>query len=189
MPSSTAVSVSCALSDRIMRRSCCTENPSARSSPSSRVRCSTLSERLLTRPTAAMMPLNPIRIEKIGHHRVEHLLDALDGLGLLRLRGQDHLLPGRHRHPEGHEQGDADHEPDRRAGAALRMAERVLGGQARRGRAPQHPADQAQRGRHDQVGREHDAGERQDAADQSDEHADRVREADEDAERPADRTR
>ena len=137
-----------------------------------------------------MTPLKPMRIEKIATTAFSISLDARVDLGLLRLRGQDHLLPGRHRHPERHEQRDADDQPDGRARAALRMPQRVLGGQARRepnGRASVPTSRRA-------------GGMTRSAAntmpvndtmppDQTDEHAGRVHEPDQDAEQRATRSR
>ena len=51
---------------------------------------------------------------------------------------------------------------------AFSAARRAAGARAERA------ADQAQHGRHDDVGAEHDAREREDAADQADEHAERL---------------
>ena len=163
-----AATVSCALSASIIWRSCPAVKPSARSRPSSRVRCSTLSDRLLTMPTAAMRALKPMSTENTAVGDGHHLVDPRVHLRVGRLRHADHVLPARHRDGEHRDERHADHETDRRARAALGVPHRVLGREPARGAAPEHPSDEPQRGRHHELRAEHEPGERQDAADDSD---------------------
>ena len=159
-----------------MRRSWRRSKPSARSSPSSRVRCSTLSDRVFTMPIAAMRALKPMSTEKIVTVAFEHLVDAGVHLGLRLLRREDHR---------------ADSDSIATANVVTRvtpitspivMRELRSGwrtafsaASARRRTRPEQPPDEPERRRHHDVGAEDDAGERHDPADQADQHAERLR--------------
>src|SRR5690606_13610853 len=62
-PTATAVTVSCAASAMIILRTCPPVKPRVRSRPSSRCRCSTANDRLLTMPVTATTAENPMRME------------------------------------------------------------------------------------------------------------------------------
>ena len=88
---------------------------------------------------------------------VQHLVDARVDLGLRLLRREDHRAIRLHRDGERRHEGDADHEPDRHARAPLGVAHGVLGREAGGGRGAERAADEAQHGRHHDVGAEDDA--------------------------------